>query len=57
MLSLPDLHSWLDTFLMAAALFVALRTLQITKKEEQQAKKPKKKEKRFKRAVTRRKRR
>ncbi|AHD07807.1 hypothetical protein ERIC2_10p00230 (plasmid) [Paenibacillus larvae subsp. larvae DSM 25430] len=48
MLTSIDIHAWLDTFLAAASLFVAFRTLQVTKK-------PKKK--RSKRAGTRSKRR
>ncbi|ETK25552.1 hypothetical protein ERIC1_10p00230 (plasmid) [Paenibacillus larvae subsp. larvae DSM 25719] len=48
MLTSIDIHAWLDTFLAAASLFVALRTLQVTRK-------PKKK--RSKRAGTRSKRR
>lgn len=50
MLRLPDLHSWLDTFLMASALVVAVKTLRV-------AKKPEKKEKRPRRVAARRKRR
>ncbi|MDT2277715.1 hypothetical protein P7H20_26685 [Paenibacillus larvae] len=37
MLTSIDIHAWLDTFLAAASLFVAFRTLQVTKKPKKNA--------------------